>query len=84
MHVRYLIEVTVIIRLSGGGGGGLQNLTFKKGAYLIGGLTQKSGKYVAKGLKRRLEVLKSESDKMAIKLNYQTRHKCGHAKKYIF
>ena len=31
---------------------------------------QKSGKYVAKGSKKHLELLKNELDKMAIKLNY--------------
>ena len=35
-----------------------------------GGLIQKSGKYVAKGPKKRLKILKNESDKRAIKLNY--------------
>ena len=35
-----------------------------------GGVIQKSGKYVAKGPKKRFEVLKDELDKMAIKLNY--------------
>ena len=55
--------LTVIIRL--GPRGLIQNSTFKKG-----GLIQKSGKYVAKGPKKRLEVLKNELGKMAIKLNY--------------
>ena len=34
------------------------------------GLIQKSGKYIAKGPKKRIEVLKNELDKIAIKLNY--------------
>ena len=54
-----------------GGGGLMQNSTLKRGGLIRGrGLIQKSRKYVAKGPKKRLEVLKNELDKMAIKLNH--------------
>ena len=57
-------KVTVIIPLSPGGG------AYPKLDLQERGLIQKSGKYVAKESKKRLELLKEELDKMAIKLNY--------------
>ena len=55
----------------GGGGGGLFKTRHQeKGLIRERGLIQKSGKYVAKGPKKRFEVLKHELCKIAIKLNY--------------
>ena len=65
----YLKVHTTIIQLSPQGGL-FKTRPSREAAYSRGGLIQKSGKYVAKRPKKCLEVLKDESDKMAIKLNY--------------
>ena len=63
---------TVMIQLSPRGvGGAYSKLDLEeRGLFEGAGVIQKSGRYVAKGPKKRLQVLKKELDKMAIKLNH--------------